>query len=1034
MKRYPIGAIAGLMLILAPATVCRAADVEPESLRPGLVATYRDNSKPTPAEVVQLDPTIALALKANEAAHPRLGTDGGTVVWQGYVNILRGGAYRFTVRLRGDFKMKIGGKEVLAASVKDAEPALKLGDDVQLEAGVQPLTAEFTRLPGAACVELSWQTKAFPQEPLHHASLGHLPEQANAVFKAEHLAEQGRFLAEEASCVQCHRPADDNRMAKTLTNHQGPDLSQVGKRARPGWIERWLEDPHRLRPGTVMPQLFTADESGAVERHAVAKYLASLGGPVEDRDNGRGDKNSIAKGKKLFVATGCITCHGPYEAETKEPVKEADEPKSAADNIHYNPRVYPLSNLGSKTAVETLAEYLKNPLAIDPSGRMPHMQLQGEEARDLARYLCQFRDEKITSALSETPAKEKLLAAFQRVETRSEELKAFEGLSATGQVLDLGKRIVIEKGCNNCHTIAPGGKPFANVLADVDLAGISQPARQQKGCLADDITKRGKAPAFPFDDQGRAAMRAFLKHGLAGAGSAAPTYEARATLQRFNCLACHSRDGEGGLTPSLVESLRRFENAESAEAVSPPTLTGIAHKLRTTYMKQVLTGGARARPWMGLRMPQFGEPNVGKLPEHLAALEGTEPDDTIRKVAIDAAKIDAGRFLVGKGAFGCISCHDIAGIPNGGTRGPDLAGMNQRVRYDWYTRWLEQPQRIQPGTRMPSIFTEGKSAVTKLYEGHGGQQAEAMWGYLSLGNNLPLPEGLEVAKTGMVLTVEDRPVLLRTFMPDAGSRGIAVGFPGHVAAAFDANTCRMAYSWTGPFLDVSPVWADRGGNPAKVLGARFWTAPAGCPVGVTTSAEPPDFTRRNSDPAYGAALPEGKVFDGTALLNFKGYSLDKNGAPTFHYTLQAGPDHETKVSEKLETPHSPVAAGIGRRFTLEVPGGQTPWLIVGESTKEPRVLDAAGAAASVDLKADKIDLPTATRRVVLPQDGDKVAVFATTAAPEGSTWRLQKAGDKWQLLLRVPPSAKDAKVQVDLNVWVPYRDEPAFLKDLFSGK
>ena len=34
--------------------------------------------------------------------------------------------------------------------------------------------------------------------------------------------------------------------------------------------------------------------------------------------------------------------------------------------------------------------------------------------------------------------------------------------------------------------------------------------------------------------------------------------------------------------------------------------------------RQVLTGAGRARPWMGLRMPQFGADHVGKLPEALA--------------------------------------------------------------------------------------------------------------------------------------------------------------------------------------------------------------------------------------------------------------------------------------------------------------------------------------------------------------------------------------------------------------------------------
>ncbi len=122
-------------------------------------------------------------------------------------------------------------------------------------------------------------------------------------------------------------------------------------------------------------------------------------------------------------------------------------------------------------------------------------------------------------------------------------------------------------------------------------------------------------------------------------------YAARNDIERFNCLACHSRDGDGGLSAVTLEQLRRYENAENAEAVSPPPLTGVGHKLRTPWVRQVLWNAGRARPWMGLRMPQFGEANVGRLPEAFAALEGAEPDDTVHKTALTAAKIETGRIL-----------------------------------------------------------------------------------------------------------------------------------------------------------------------------------------------------------------------------------------------------------------------------------------------------------------------------------------------------------------------------------------------------
>src|SRR5262249_30256116 len=146
---------------------------------------------------------------------------------------------------------------------------------------------------------------------------------------------------------------------------------------------------------------------------------------------------SIKRGQRLYAGIGCVACHQLYE----------DRPGSSA--------VYPLHNLGSKTTPDQLAAYLADPLAIDPSGHMPSMRLNAEEARDLPHYLCQAKNPALKQELPEPPGRNALLAAFRRVEPRAEEMADFERLPAASQWLDLGKRLVIEKGCNNCHTIAP---------------------------------------------------------------------------------------------------------------------------------------------------------------------------------------------------------------------------------------------------------------------------------------------------------------------------------------------------------------------------------------------------------------------------------------------------------------------------------------------------------------------------------------------------------------------------------------------------
>jgi mono/diheme cytochrome c family protein len=665
--------------------------------------SYRDTSRPVPNALVQTEPTIALALKAGEAPHPRLGADGGSVRWEGSLNVARAGNHRFRATVRGEFRLTVGAKDVLSVTVRDPAAALQEGPETHLERGWQPFVAEFTRLPGAARVEVFWESRGFQSEPLPYDRLGHRAAQVPARLTSDAAADRGRFLVEERSCLACHRADDRDRLAAGLTGRPGPDLSRAGGRMAARWIFRWLEAPDRMRSGAVMPRLFASDATGRTERYAVATYLASLSGPVP-----AGRKGEAARGRRLFASLGCLACHGERTKDERLPS-------------------LPLVDLGAKTTPASLASYLLKPLAVDPSGRMPEMLLRQDEAEDLACYLC--RDDAL-APLPDPPAAQQIVAAFRRVEDRDDELQAFLKLPAGTQLLDLGQRVVIARGCNNCHTIEPDGKPFASVLASTSFQDLKKSEIHARGCLAA-APPGGGAPWFALRPDEREDVRQFLTGGTAGVGSPSPPFAARTALRRFNCLACHVRDGEGGMGAALAEDLRKSAKAESLEAVVPPPLTGVAHKLRTPWLREVLTKATRARPWMSLRMPQFGPANVGKLPEHLAALEGTACDETIHTVPRTEAAVAAGRRLVGKTAFACASCHDLAGTPGSGTRGPDLASMNRRVRYDWYRRWLEQPQRVAPGTLMPSLFTNGRSPLDSVLGGSADAQAEAMWAYLT---------------------------------------------------------------------------------------------------------------------------------------------------------------------------------------------------------------------------------------------------------------------------------------------------------------
>ena len=207
-----------------------------------------------------------------------------------------------------------------------------------------------------------------------------------------------------------------------------------------------------------MPQLFAADDASKAERYAVARYLVSLGGPLQEsakRASAKDRRSSAVRGHKVFVSIGCAACHLQKNGkETKTTPTPSFYGLLSPGGPH---EVFPLGDLGSKTTEEKLTAYLADPLAIDPSGRMPNMVLQKDEAKELAHYLCQGETDRADIDLPNAPEKEQLLSAFRRTGAGDREAQAFGRLPEDRQWRDLGKRLVIQKQCNSCHTIAPAG-------------------------------------------------------------------------------------------------------------------------------------------------------------------------------------------------------------------------------------------------------------------------------------------------------------------------------------------------------------------------------------------------------------------------------------------------------------------------------------------------------------------------------------------------------------------------------------------------
>jgi mono/diheme cytochrome c family protein len=103
---------------------------------------------------------------------------------------------------------------------------------------------------------------------------------------------------------------------------------------------------------------------------------------------------------------------------------------------------------------------------------------------------------------------------------------------------------------------------------------------------------------------------------------------------------------------------------------------------------------------------------------------------------ISVANVQAGRRLASREFLSCSSCHVGEEQPEGNPDewAPDLRVAGRRLSPDWIVRWLQDPQRVSPGTKMPSFFADETSGPEDILDGDEERQMLALRDYiLSLG-------------------------------------------------------------------------------------------------------------------------------------------------------------------------------------------------------------------------------------------------------------------------------------------------------------
>lgn len=200
---------------------------------------------------------------------------------------------------------------------------------------------------------------------------------------------QGGIL--ETQCAACHALRKPETFdLDRLWQRQGPDLYYAGSKFNRPWLEKWLQNPVRIRAGGVLYRRHVKagekddgiDESGlqphlklsAADAAAAADALMVLKAPEDVVSQGayKDGKVSASMGAMFFnKLRGCSACH-----QSKPDVGGRSGPE--------------LYTAAARLQPDYIYSYMQHPQKIDPLVWMPDLSLSEPDAQRLTGYILQL--------------------------------------------------------------------------------------------------------------------------------------------------------------------------------------------------------------------------------------------------------------------------------------------------------------------------------------------------------------------------------------------------------------------------------------------------------------------------------------------------------------------------------------------------------------------------------------------------------------------------------------------------------------------
>jgi mono/diheme cytochrome c family protein len=386
--------------------------------------------------------------------------------------------------------------------------------------------------------------------------------------------------------------------------------------------------------------------------------------------------------------------------------------------------------------------------------------LTDNEAADVSAYLASLKnpewEKKPLPQIDQAALDEVALELLRNNSTDIEAREKLKGMTPDQKNLYAGERLIGRYGCFGCHNI-PKFEQAQPIGTELTEAGSKLLAQFDFGFLPIEHSRHAwyeqklkdprvfdvgrvkrpeellRMPNFRFSENDVEALAGVLVSMVKDPvplemrdKTTQAVVEGRQLIAEKNCRGCHVIEGAGGDIRPTKE-----------QAQWPPNLNTQGAKTQPLWLHPFLKDPStvKLRPWLTARMPtfHFNEQQAASIERYFSALDKVDYPFINTEIPTDAETLKVGAELFTK--LQCQSCHPTSNaIPPGKSPedlAPNLQLANARLRPDWVLQWLADPQKIFPGTRMPSFFAAGQpNPFPEILGGDSKKQIKAVRDHL----------------------------------------------------------------------------------------------------------------------------------------------------------------------------------------------------------------------------------------------------------------------------------------------------------------